>query len=164
MHVHIWREGVNVTEPGSFQWCLVRGPETMGTNWNKRDSLNTSKCFFTVRVNTSRGCPERCSLPPWRDSKAIWTWPWATAVGDHAWAGELTRWPPEVPSNLSHSVVLWKLRHAMPCIAFSLHMLLAGKNMYTGKAKHHARGVGKQRQKTIPNVKKLKGRSVFSNE
>lgn len=34
-------------------------------------------------------------------------WPREQALGGPAWAGGLTRWYPEVPANLSHSVILW---------------------------------------------------------
>ena len=32
MCTNILREGVKKTEPGSFQWCPVPGPEVMGIN------------------------------------------------------------------------------------------------------------------------------------
>ena len=38
------------TEPGSFQWCPMTGPEAVGTNWNTGGSLWTSRNFLTVSV------------------------------------------------------------------------------------------------------------------
>ena len=32
MSINTCREGAKGTEPGSFQWCPVTGPEAMGTN------------------------------------------------------------------------------------------------------------------------------------
>jgi len=38
---------------------------------------------------------------------AIWTWPWA-ACSERSYLNRgWTRWPPEVPANLNHSVNVW---------------------------------------------------------
>ena len=39
MYINTSREGANRKEPGSFQWCLLTGPEAMGTNPNTGGSL-----------------------------------------------------------------------------------------------------------------------------
>ena len=60
-------------------------------------------------LSTGTDCPERLwCLPPWRYSKAVWTWSWATGSKQPCLSREgQTRWPPEVPSNPDHTVVLW---------------------------------------------------------
>ena len=45
-HQGIWRDSVKRVELGSSQWCPVKGPEAMGTNWNTGDSLWTSGNTF----------------------------------------------------------------------------------------------------------------------
>lgn len=53
------------------------------------------------------GCTERLwSLPHWRSSKFMWILSWATrfrcfCLSRRDW------WPPEGPSNLNYSVILW---------------------------------------------------------
>ena len=106
MYINTWREGVKMTELGSFQCCPVTGPEAMSTNWNTGGPVWTSaNTFFNCDGDQApgTGCPEKLwSLPPWRYSKAIWGW--SPFLGDPAWAGGWIIWHPEVDSNLSHSV------------------------------------------------------------
>lgn len=41
------KEGAKMTEPGFVQWCSVSGYETMGTNWSREGSIQTSaNCDF----------------------------------------------------------------------------------------------------------------------
>ena len=88
----------------------------MGTNWNTGSSVWTYGNTFLLWgwQSTSTGCPDRLwSHHLWRHSKAVWTCSWST-LGGAASAGLWTRWPPEVPSNLTYavihcSVVIWCL-------------------------------------------------------
>lgn len=42
-----------------------------------------------------------------------------SSLSDHAWAGGWTRWPPEVPASLNHSVILWEC-YCCPCLPVCL--------------------------------------------
>lgn len=91
----------------SFQWCPVRGTEPVGSHWNTESSTWTSgSTFHCERISLGQGgmdCPRRLwSLPPWTCPKAIWTLLWAAWSRWSCW----TQQPPEVPPNLSHSVIL----------------------------------------------------------
>jgi len=107
-----WREDVKRTEPGPFQWCSVTGGEAMGTNWNTGGSVWTA-VTLTLRVTehwhmllTERLCPGMLwSLYPWRHSKAVWTWSWATG-SRRPWLSEQVR-PDDVWRSLPTSAVLW---------------------------------------------------------
>lgn len=81
---------------------------------NKRQQARTEvQVIMQEWLNAGKACPEkRCRLQPWRQvySKPNWTQTWASCSGwcsfeQSGW----TRRSPEVPSNLSCSVVLWKL-------------------------------------------------------
>lgn len=109
--------GHNFLGDSGFQWCLVTGSESMGTNWNTGDSLWTSvkkkkkKCFMSEWLSTVTGTdfPKRLlSLDPWnRDNRKLPGHCCGQPVLDcPAWAGAWTRWFPEVTANLSPSVVL----------------------------------------------------------
>ena len=111
IYLNSWREGAKRTEPGSPQWCLVTGPEAMGTDWNTGGSVWASrKIFLLCRwVSNGTGCPGRVWSPnPWRCSKTVWTWSWATSSRWPCLGCWTSWWPSEVPSDLNHSVIQWK--------------------------------------------------------
>ena len=75
---------------------------------HRRVHLNMRKYFFTLWVwpSIAKGCPERLwSLPPWRHSKAIWTWSWAPG----SWWSCLSRrvGPDDLQGSLPNSAILW---------------------------------------------------------
>lgn len=45
-----WRESTRRMEPGSFQWCPVTRPETVGTKWNSLVPCEIKKHFCTAKV------------------------------------------------------------------------------------------------------------------
>lgn len=109
MCINNWREGTKRTEPGSSQWWPVT-TESGHKLKPRRFPWNIRKHFYCkgdralVQI-TQRG-RESLSLeilqrPPGHD-------PGKPAVGhsSSAWAGGWTRWSPEVPSHLSHAVIL----------------------------------------------------------
>ena len=65
-------------------------------------------------------CGDIKKLPEW-DLRQL-------AVGGPAWARAWTRWPPEVPSNLKHSVILWsavgkKTHNTLWCLFLDILLL-----------------------------------------
>lgn len=90
MCINPWREGAEMTEPGSFQWCTLIEQEAMGTNWKAVSPwASGNNCLLCRWLRTGIGCSESLwSLPPWRNSKAIWTQSWATCSRCHC----LSRW------------------------------------------------------------------------
>lgn len=117
MCVYNWREGARKTEFGSFQWCPMTGQEAVGTHWNARRSVwQLGNTFLLVGwLSTGTGWPGRWwSLHPSKSSKAIWIWSWVVNI-KFIWS--IWSYPPaqlkqvgpdtlEVPSNLSHSVIM----------------------------------------------------------
>ena len=55
-----WQKGINKVETDSSQLYLVKGQETMGANWNIRNSTWTWENTFLLWdcSNTASGCPE----------------------------------------------------------------------------------------------------------
>ena len=108
MYVNTWREGAKGTEPGSFQWCPVAGPEAMGTNWtdrtrdnghrlkHRRFALNIREHLFTVRVTEhwNRLPREAVESPSLNILKSWWHDrhdSWQLTLGGPAWAGGLDK-------------------------------------------------------------------------
>lgn len=108
-YMNIWKEVEKEKEPSSFQRCPEAGQEVMGTNWNSRGYIWTTGSTLLCRwQSTGAGCTkELCSLPPWRHSKAVWTWFMTTGFMLPCSSWILARWPSEVLSNLHLSTVLW---------------------------------------------------------
>lgn len=104
---------------GSHQRCVQRGWKQVlppGAQWQdprKQAQTETQESLPQHQdkhiqwgwLSTGTGCPHRWwSLHPLRCSKAPERGAGQPALGGPAWAGGGTRWPPEVPANLNHSV------------------------------------------------------------
>lgn len=103
----VWRG----QSPALFLWCSVTEQDALGTTWTTGRSLWTSGNTFSycegaweLTQVAQRGC--RISIlgdfqkPSGHD-------PGQLALDDSAWAGEVwSRWPSEVPFNLSNSVIV----------------------------------------------------------
>lgn len=79
------------------------------------------KNFFTAQWPcTGTGCTERLwSLPYGRHSRIVWTQSCAMCSGMAMLEqGGWTRWPTGIPSNMSHSVVLWSHRNCAHLLFF----------------------------------------------
>ena len=92
VRANTWSKGVKMTDPGSFQWCPVTGPEAPGTHWNKGGSLWTSGNTFSLwgwpRTGTS--CPERLWILLLEDiQKLSRHGPGQLTLRGHAWTGGL---------------------------------------------------------------------------
>lgn len=103
-------------EPDHFQWCLVSGQEVKGIDRNPGFvSAQGSTSALREQLNTGTSCPEAVEFPPWRPSKAAWTWLWAPCSGCPWRSRDWARWPPEVPSHFSYPVnkeiILWVKKH-----------------------------------------------------
>ena len=69
MYINIWRQGIKMMGPNSFQWCTVTAWKAKGTKLKHRKfCLNILKTFLLQsRLITVSGCPEMmCILLPWR--------------------------------------------------------------------------------------------------
>ena len=61
-------------------------------------------------LSTGTGCPERLwSLHPQRQSKDIWSWPWATCSGGPCLSRGLDQMTARDTSNLNCHVILWQI-------------------------------------------------------
>lgn len=107
MSINTWRENAKV-EPGSFQWCTAEHKLEQ-----KNFPLNIRKHVFTVKVTKhwhrlSREVMESLFLEIFKSYLGM-------VLGHLLWLplleqGWWTRWPTKIPSKLSHSMILWKLR------------------------------------------------------
>lgn len=54
---------------GCLWWCLVTGPEAIGTNWNRGDSRWASGSSYSLwrELSTDTGCPGGCGVSLLRD-------------------------------------------------------------------------------------------------
>lgn len=109
-YINIWKEVEKEKEPSSLQQWAEAEQEVMGTSWNSRGYIWTTGSTSLLRrwQSTGKDCTkELCSLPPWRYSKAVWTWfmtgDFVLPCSSWIWA----RWPSEVLSNLRLSKSLW---------------------------------------------------------
>lgn len=90
---NIWRHTVIRFEPNSSQWCLMAGQEAVGANTEGVLSEHNKMLVYCEWPSTGIGCPQKL----WGLHQRPETWPWTAG----------SRWPPEVTSNLTHSVFLW---------------------------------------------------------
>jgi len=110
MSINTWREDAKRMEPGTLQRCPVPVQTAVGTSWNTGGSLWTpgSTSVLCGQLSTGTGYPEAMESPSWRSAfksyldVALSLLLWVLLLEQRGW----TRWPPEVPSNLSHTVVL----------------------------------------------------------
>lgn len=86
-------EVVKKTEPGSFQCCLVRGPEAVITNWNMGGSVPISgNTFFYCESDWAVAQVDQggCGVFILGDiKKTSWYVPQQPALGGPAWEGGL---------------------------------------------------------------------------
>jgi len=107
--VNTWREAEEKIESGSSKRCPVWGKRqwaqtgTWGSFWLSGNTSVLCEC-----QSTGTSFPERLWSPLWRSSQVTWTWAWASCSEWPSLSRGWTWWPPEVLSNLSHSVILWR--------------------------------------------------------
>lgn len=82
-----------------------------GRDWNARGSAQTSaNAFFCGGDWPQAHITQRdwgvSLLGGMAQKNVTWTWSWAASSGCPCLSRDWTRWPPEVPSNLNHPVIL----------------------------------------------------------
>lgn len=98
LHQCIWWDYVRKSEVSSFRWCSVTEQETIGTNWNKR---NTFLLWEWLSIGT--GWPKSCGVSIIGDvSKLSERGLGKSALGDSTWGGL-----DDLQKSLLSSNILW---------------------------------------------------------
>lgn len=133
------KEGVKKREPGPSRWCPVTGQEAV-TETQETPAEYKEPFLWRWLSTGTMACPESLwSLHPWRYSRTVWRWSWATSyrwpcLSWWAWS----RRPPEVPSNFSPAVMrywkywtgrVWVGREELEAGEHRLHILKHSRNV-----------------------------------
>lgn len=108
--INNWRGSTTRTKPGSSQWYLWQTPDSGHKMKHRWFLWNIRKHFYCKGTEhwhrLPRGVMESLSLEVLK--RPYGHDPGKPAVGHSgsAWAGGRTRWSPEVPSHLSHAVIV----------------------------------------------------------
>lgn len=95
MSINTWDEGAKRTEPGSLQWCPVKGSEAMGTTWKTGDSLSMLGNSFSLWAEHCHRLPrEAVNSTSWdifRDclKMDLENLPWVALLEQQGWTRRL---------------------------------------------------------------------------
>lgn len=90
-----------------WSWCYIPWTAAATNHKCRRFHQRIMKHFFPVMMTDQYWrwlAQEDCGVSLLRDIKK----PPGCVPGQPAWTGVWIRWPPKVPSNFNHSVILWK--------------------------------------------------------
>lgn len=117
MNMNVWRKGVQKMSQALFYRDRTRG---------KRHKMKHRRYCLDIREKVSFEWPSKlpndvlASPHTWKYSKVFCIQCWASSsrrLEQRCW----TRWPPEVPFNLSRPMILWKKSHKpLHCSEFKL--------------------------------------------
>lgn len=112
MPVNTWREGTEKMELGSFPWCQWQyNRQQTETEIQERFSLNTRKYFVTAQMTEHwHRLPRSCGVSSLEIFKSCPGIDLSTLLWVALLKPVLSQVYPDVPTNLSHALILWFLK------------------------------------------------------